>query len=109
MGLGALSIGNLLLGAVLLLFWVVILVWLSQRMLRIIAHGTGWQATGWRAALLAYVSLLAAVHFGNWLITVLDHQITGEPTAWPGFPPAFLIGSIAIGVGVALVRLRKRP
>lgn len=108
MGLGALAGGTMMLAAVLLLFWIVILVWLSQRLLRIIAHGTGWRAAGWRAALLAFVTLLAVVHFGNWLITVLDHQITGEPTAWPGFPPAFLIGSIAIGVGVAWVRLRRR-
>lgn len=108
MGTGGLAAGSLLLGAVLLVFWIVILVWLSQRLLRIVARGTGWRPTSWRAVLLTFVTLLAAVHFGNWIITLLDGQITGQPFAAPGFPPAFLIGSIAIGVGVAMARLRGR-
>lgn len=103
-----LSGGTLLLGAVLLAAWVVVLVWVSARLLRIVARGTGWPAGGWRAALLTFVMLLAAIHFGNWLITLLDDRIAGTVSSWPGFPPAFLIGSVAIGVGVAMVRARRR-
>lgn len=106
-GLGSLSAGTVVLGAVLLAGWFFVLVWLSGRLLRIIARGTGWAPSGWRTVLLAFVMLLAVIHFGNWLITLLDDGFSGVPTGWPGFPPAFLIGSVAIGVGVAAVRARR--
>lgn len=104
---GTLSPGTVLLGLVLLAAWLVVLVWVSARLLGMVARGTGWQRTGWRTGLLAFVILLAAIHFGNWLITLLGDRIAGTISSWPGFPPAFLIGSVAIGVGVALVRARR--
>lgn len=106
-GLGSLTGGTVVLGAVLLLAWLVVLVWLSGRLLRIVARGTGWQVTGWRTVLLAFIGLLAAIHFGNWLITLIDGSVRDVPTGWPGFPPAFLIGSVALGVGIAAVRARR--
>ena len=106
-GLGSLSAGTVILGLVLLAAWLVVLVWVSGRLLRIVARSTGWRVAGWRTVLLAFVMLLAAIHFGNWLITLLDDRIAGTASAWPGFPPAFLIGSVALGVGVAMVRARR--
>lgn len=105
---GTLSAGTVLLGLLLLAAWVVLLVWVSARLLRIVARGTGWSVAGWRTVLLSFVMLLAAIHFGNWLITLLDDRVAGTVSSWPGFPPAFLIGSVAIGVGVAMVRARRR-
>lgn len=105
-GFAPLSAGTVVLGLLLLAAWLFVLVWLSGRMLRIVARGTGWAASGWRTVLLAFVILLAAIHFGNWLVTVLGDGLRGDPLGWPGFPPAFLIGSVAIGVGVAAVRAR---
>lgn len=106
-GLAPLSAGTVVLGLLLLAAWLFVLVWLSGRLLRIVARGTGWAVAGWRTVLLAFVILLAAIHFGNWLVTLIDNGLSGTPLGWPGFPPAFLIGSVAIGVGVAMVRARR--
>ena len=105
--LGSLSPGTALLALVLVAAWIMVLVWLSARTLRIVARGTGWAVAEWRSVLLTFVTLLAAIHFGNWLITLLGDHAAGTVSSWPGFPPAFLIGSVAIGVGVAMVRARR--
>jgi len=105
--LGTLSAGTALLGLILVAAWIVVLVWVSARTLRIVARGTGWAVAGWRTVLLAFVMLLAVIHFGNWLITLTGDRIAGTVSSWPGFPPAFLIGSVAIGVGIAMVRARR--
>ncbi|TCD01912.1 hypothetical protein EYB45_10830 [Erythrobacteraceae bacterium CFH 75059] len=104
---GLLPLGTVLLGLVLLAAWTVVLVWVASRLLRIVARGTGWQATAPRAVALTFVLLLAAIHFGNWLITLADDRIAGARSSGPSFPPAFLIASVAIAVGVAVIRARR--
>lgn len=105
--LAGLPTGTLLLALVLLVGWIVVLVWLSGMLLRGVANNTGWKDRGWRSLLLSFVILLAVIHFGNWAISWIDAAARGRSVPWPGFPPAFLIGSVAFGVGVAWVRARR--
>ncbi len=107
-GAGGLSAGGLVLAVILLLAWIVVLAWMSGLLLRAAAKSTGWQAGNWRTILLCFVIILAAIHFGNWAIGWFEAAFAGERVSWPGFPPAFLIGSVAIGIGIAAVRSRNR-
>lgn len=105
--LGA-SPGLALAAGVLLVAWVVIVTWLGGWLLRRIARATGWAVRSWRTIALAFAALLAAIHFGNALVQAAEDWAAGRAAVWPPFPPAFLIGSVALGVGIAAVRTRPR-
>lgn len=92
----------------LLVVWLVIVTWLGGWLLRRIARATGWSVRSWRSIALAFATLLAAIHFGNAVVQAAEDWNAGRPLVWPPFPPAFLIGSVAIGVGIAAVRTRRR-
>ena len=85
--------------------WIVILTWLAGAAMRFLRRRTGWGAMDWRVLGLSFAGLVAAIHFGNAAIDALSPDAPGLE---PSFPGAFLIGSVAIGVGIAAVRARGR-
>ena len=100
-----LGIGGALLAAIGLIIWIVLLVWLSERILRFIGIRTAWGPLDLRNMLLAFVLLVGAIHFGNYGLDLIDNSMRDADTGVPlTFPGAFLIGSVAIGVGIAAVR-----
>ncbi|MFZ1742770.1 MAG: hypothetical protein WAT93_07940 [Pontixanthobacter sp.] len=106
---GGLGYGFVLAALIGLLIWIVILVWLSERILRFIGIRTGWRPLDWRNLLTAFVLLTGAVHFGNFAIDRIEVLVSGvENHAYLGMPGAFLIGSVAIGVGIAAVRWHRQ-
>lgn len=102
-------LGMSLLTLILLLAWILILVWLSGRLLRIVARRTGWGPTNWRNWLLCFVLLVAGVYLGNYALDWLDFAM-GTRSAEPvlAVPGAFLLGSVAIAVPVAGIRASRR-
>ena len=108
-GIGGLSPGILLLVLLLVLIWMVVLVWLGDRMLGYVSRRTGWAMRDWRNWLASTVLLIALIHVVNWAIDVAEALLRGnaiEPN--PGWPGAFLIGSVAIGVPIAALRRRRK-
>ena len=95
----------LALGALVLLgLGLVVLVILATILRQVFAANFGWGAWDWRTVLASFVILVGAIHFGNYALSLLD----GAETPPAGFPPAFLIGAVAIGVGIAAIRGRGR-
>lgn len=108
-GLGGLGLGGALLGLLALLVWIAILVWLSERILQFIGVRTGWRPLDPRNLGLAFLLLTGAIHLGSYAIDRLEVLASGvENNATLTFPGAFLIGSVAIGVGIAAVRWHRR-
>lgn len=98
-----------LLALLILAIWILVLVWVAARIQAFVARRTGWQGLDWRNVLVTSVLLLAAIHLGNFAIDLFERWTSGgEYPLEPGFPGSFLIGSVAIGVGIAAVRTRRR-
>ncbi|WPZ04111.1 hypothetical protein T8S45_00845 [Blastomonas marina] len=102
-------LGMSLITLVLLLAWILILVWLSDRLLRMVSRRTGWGPTDWRSWLLCFVLLVAGIFLGNHALDWLDYAM-GTRAAQPmlAVPGAFLLGSVAIAVPVAGIRAARR-
>lgn len=106
---GGLGAGFYLLAAIGLLIWILILVWLSQRILRFIGVRTGWRPLDWRNLMSAFIALTAAIQLGNFAIDRIEALVSGvENYASLHMPGAFLIGSVAIAVGIAAVRWHRK-
>lgn len=98
-----------LLALVLLAVWILVLVWVAGRIQSFVARRTGWPGLDWRNLVGTFLLLVAAIHVGNFVIDLVDRW--GRGGDYPldlGFPGAFLVGSVAIGVGIAAVRTRRR-
>ena len=108
-GAGVISPIGALLALILLAIWIVVLVWVAARIQAFIARRTGWQGLDWRNVLCTFLLLTAAIHLGNFVLDLIDRWLNdgGYPMELE-FPGSFLIGSVAIGVGIAAVRSRRR-
>lgn len=105
--LGGIGVGGALLGAVALIAWIVILVWLAERILRYIGIRTSWGPLDPRNVLITFALLTGVIHLANYLLDQIDNSMGGSDGGVPlTFPGAFLIGSVAMAVGVAAVRWR---
>lgn len=108
-GIASLGMGGMLIAIAALAVWILILVWLAQRVLRFIGLRTGWAPLDVRNMLAAVVLLTGAIHLGNYLLDVLEASMRGGSSGSTlGFPGAFLIGSVAIGVGIAAIRWHRQ-
>ena len=104
-----LGLGGALLALIGLLIWIVLLVWLSERILRFIGIRTAWGPIDPRNMLASFVLLTGAIHLGNYGLDLLDSAMREVGYDVPlAFPGTFLIGSVAIGVGIAGVRCWRR-
>ncbi len=104
-----LGLGGALLGAVALIIWIVILVWLSERILRFIGLKTSWGPLDPRNLGVTIILLGGAIHLGNWAVDWVESLVGNvDGPGAPGFPSAFLIGSVAIAVGIAGVRWHRK-
>ena len=100
-------LGMSLIGAILMIVWIVILVWLSKRLLAMIARRTNWNAFDWRNWLLCFVLLVGGIWLANFALDWLDFA-TGtrnRPTVAP--PGALLLASVGIAVPVAGIMSRR--
>lgn len=89
--------------------WILVMVWVADRIRLFVARRTGWAGLDWRNLGCTFFLLVAAIHLGNFAIDVVDRWSRGgEYPLSLGFPGAFLIGSVAIGVGIAAVRTKRR-
>ena len=106
--MGGLGLGGALIGALALIVWIVVLVWLAERVLRFIGLRTGWPPLDARNIASTILLLSAAIHLGNYAIDLIETALRDLPA--PGFPipSAFLIGSVAIGTGIAAIRWNRR-
>ena len=109
LGLGSMGAGGILVALAALLVWIVVLVWLSERILRFVGLRSGWRPLDPRNVIITFVMLIGAIHFGNYLLDLLERSMRGGDYAVPlAFPSAFLIGSVAIGVGIAAMRWHRK-
>jgi len=93
---------------VMLIIWIVVLVWVAARIQGFMTRQAGWPALDWRNVLASIVVLIAAIQLGNFILDWIDRWLfAGSYPVGLGFPGAFLIGSVAIGVGIAAVRTRR--
>lgn len=102
-------LGMSILTLFLLLAWILILVWLSGRMLQMVGRRTGWAPTDWRGWLLCFVLLVAGIFLANYALDWLEYALgtkAGVPVL--AVPSAFLLGSVAIAVPVAGIRASRR-
>ncbi|GAA4642859.1 hypothetical protein GCM10023115_08190 [Pontixanthobacter gangjinensis] len=107
--ISGLGFGGLLIAIVALAVWILVLVWLAQRVLRFIGLRSGWAPLDGKNMLAAAVLLTGAIHLGNYLLDVLEASMRGSAGAVElSFPGAFLIGSVAIGVGIAAIRWHRQ-
>lgn len=109
LGFGSMGPGAALIALLALVVWIIILVWLSERILRFVGLRSGWGPLDPRNIVISFVMLTAAIHLGNYLLDVLERMLRGASYAVPlTVPSAFLIGSVAIGVGIAAVRWQRK-
>lgn len=109
MALGTIGPGGILIAIIALLVWIIILVWLSERVLRFVGMRTGWRPLDPRNLVVTVLLLVGAIHCGNYLLDLLERAMRGADYAVQlGFPSAFLIGSVAIGSGIAAVRWHRK-
>lgn len=109
MALGTIGPGGILIAIIALLIWIIILVWLSQRVLRFVGLRTGWRPLDPRNLAVTVLLLVGAIHLGNYLLDLLERAMRGaDYTVHLVFPSAFLIGSVAIGTGIAAVRWHRK-
>lgn len=108
-GLGEIGPGVALLALAALLVWIGLLVWLASWLILRLRGRYGWKLLDWRTIVVPFLVLTGAIHLGNYALDWLNEAFgSGQHEAPVGFPSAFLIGSVAIGVGIAVVRgLRK--
>lgn len=99
------SLGLALLAVLLVAAWIAILVWLAGWLMSRLRESYGWARLDWRTVVIPFVALTATIHLINHVLDWLQANPANPPL---GFPSAFLIGSVAIGVGMAAVRA-KRP
>lgn len=91
-----------------LVIWIIALVWVAARIQAFVARKTGWQSLYWGNLLCTFLLLVAAIHLGNFVLDLFDRWTNGAD--YPirmDFPGSFLIGSVAIGVGIAAVRSNR--
>ncbi|MGB3739736.1 MAG: hypothetical protein WA948_10330 [Pontixanthobacter sp.] len=105
MGLG---LGGALIGALALFVWIVVLVWLAERVLRFIGVRTGWPPLDARNIVSTILLLGGAIHLGNYAIDLVEATIRDIPVPDLPIPSAFLIGSVAIGTGIAAIRWNRK-
>lgn len=98
-----------LLALVVLAIWILVMVWVAARIQMFVTRRTGWPGLDSRNVGCTFLLLVAAIHVGNFAIDLVDRWTRGgDYPLGLGFPGAFLIGSVAIGVGIAAVRTRLR-
>ena len=105
----AMSPAAALLALLVLAIWILVMVWVAARIQQFVARRTGWPVLDWRNLACTFLLLVAAIHVGNFAIDLVDRW--GRGGDYPlslNFPGAFLIGSVAIGVGIAAVRTQRR-
>lgn len=108
-GISGLGPGGLLIAAAALIVWILILVWLSEKILQFVGKRTAWGPLDPRNMVGSFLLLLGAIHFGNYALDLLESAMGGRSAeAALTFPNAFLIGSVAIAVGVAAIRWRRK-
>lgn len=108
-GAGVNSPLGALLALIVLAIWLVVLVWVAARIQSFLTRQTGWQALDWRNVVSTFLLLAAAIHLGNFALDLIDRWL--NDANYPldlAFPGSFLIGSVAIGVGIAAVRARGK-
>ncbi|MXO91753.1 hypothetical protein [Pontixanthobacter aquaemixtae] len=106
--MGGIGPGVALLAVAALLVWIVLLVWLAQRILRFIGLRTGWGPLDPRNIGVTFVLLAGAIHLGNYALDWLGGSGVASQDGAVSFPTAFLIGSVAIGVGIAAIRWHRQ-
>lgn len=106
---GVISPIGALLALVILAIWILVLVWVAARIQGFLMRQTGWRGLDWRNVLCTFVLLTAAIHLSNFALDLIDRWLSngGYPLELE-FPGSFLIGSVAIGVGIAAMRKRPR-
>ena len=108
-GAGVISPMGALLALIVLAIWIVVLVWVAMRIQSFLTRRTGWRGLDWRNVLSTFLLLTAAIHLGNFALDLIDRWL--NDASYPldvDFPGSFLIGSVAIGVGVAAIRSRRK-
>lgn len=106
--LWSLGPGAAVLILLLVAIWMVVLAWLGDRMLGYVSRRTGWRMRNWRSWVASTCALIAIIHVANWAIDVAENLLGGDQVDLsPGWPSAFLIGSVAIAVPIAALRRRK--
>lgn len=104
-----LGLGGSLLALAALVIWIIILVWLAERIMHFIGVKTGWRPLDLRTLLSVTLLLGCAIHFGNYLVDLIEASLRdGGATPRLTVPSAFLIGSVAISVGVAGIRWHRK-
>ncbi|MGB7408926.1 MAG: hypothetical protein WA908_10510 [Pontixanthobacter sp.] len=106
--LGGLGLGGALIGALALIVWIVVLVWLAERVLRFTGLRTGWPPLDWRNIAVSIIVLGGAIHFGNYAIDIVEAFVRDQSSPSVPIPSAFLIGSVAIGTGIAAIRWHRK-
>lgn len=91
-----------------IVIWIAIMVWLAERIMRFIGLRTGWKPLDPRNMLATAVLLVGAIHLGNYAVDWIDRLSRGLDGPFLRFPSAFLIGGVAIGVGIAAIRWNRR-
>ena len=88
--------------------WIAIMVWLAERIMRFIGLRTGWKPLDLRNILATIIVLVGAIHLGNFAVDWIDRSLRGLDGPFLRFPSAFLIGGVAISVGIAAIRWNRR-
>lgn len=107
-GIGPMGPAMAIGGLIALVIWIVILVWLAARVLRFIGLKTGWPPLDPRNLAASTVFLGGAIHLGNYVLDLVEASMRGVEMPNLGVPSAFLIGSVAIGVGIAAIRWHRK-
>ncbi len=102
------GLGGSLVAVLALIVWIVVLVWLAERVLRFIGLRTGWPPLDARNIASTILLLGAAIHLGNYAIDLVEAMVRGGVTPAIPIPSAFLIGSVAIGTGIAAIRWHRK-
>ena len=99
--------GITLIGVILVIAWIAILIWLSKRLIGIVARRTKWGVVDWRNWLLCFVLLVGGIWLANLALDWLDYATgtRGRPILL--LPGGLLLGSVAIAVPVAGLLSRR--
>ncbi len=104
-----LGLGGSLLAVAALVIWIIILVWLAERIMHFIGVKTGWRPLDLRTLLTVTLLLGGAIHFGNYAVDWIEASLSeGSVAPRLTVPSAFLIGSVAISVGIAGIRWHRK-
>lgn len=107
--LGSMGLVAVILAGAALIVWIVVLVWLSERILRFIGLRTAWGPLDPRNLVTTFLLLGGAIHLANFLLDRLDNAMQrNSASSGLTFPGAFLIASVALAVGIAAVRWRRK-